>query len=414
MADRHLESPVTQEPGVRALGIEAPAPRFALVVVWTVITAFLTMQVVNILDETLTTVTIVCSVTVLPAILGLQLIHTLPRFRRVRAAYGRWTLSAQAMLTVGPALFLGWPWGGMGGFVGASMLLLLPRQVAVPAFGALIVAIGVETAHAGQDTVADVLYMMVSTLVTGIIVYSLTLLSDLALAVHEAQEDIARVAVIRERLRFARDLHDLLGFTLSAVTLKSELAHAMVNRSPERARAELESIVELSRQALWDVREVARSYRSMSLLTELSSARSVLSAAGIDAHLRVDCGRLSGRADTVLATVLREGVTNAIRHSKASRCTIEAVAQDGMITLRLANDGVPPRLRKSGRCHPEQLTQGNGGLCNLALRLTEVGGTFSAGVREDGWFHLEASAMSDAHEAPAPGEEASDEEKTRG
>ncbi|MFF3608600.1 sensor histidine kinase [Streptomyces sp. NPDC002463] len=414
MTDRYTESPVRQEPGVRVLGIEAPAPRFALVVVWTVIAAFLTMQVVDILNEGITAVTVACSATVLPAILGLQLVHTLPRFRRLRARYGRWTLLGQALLTVVPVLLLGGPWGGMGGFTGASMLILLPRRVALPAFGALIVAIGVGTAHTDQGTFVNVLYMMMSTLVTGIIVYSLTLLSDLTLAVHEAQEDITRVAVIKERLRFARDLHDLLGFTLSAITLKSELAHTMVNRSPERARAELESIVELSRQALRDVREVARSYRSMSLLTELSSARSVLSAAGIDAHLRVDCGRLSGSADTVLATVLREGVTNVIRHSKASRCTIEAVAQEGVISLRLANDGVPPRLRELGRCRPEQLVRDNGGLSNLAVRLSEVGGAFSAGVREDGWFHLEASAAADAHEAPVPDADASDDESLVG
>lgn len=414
MTDRPMESPVRHEPGVLVLGIEAPAPRFALVVVWTVIAAFLTMQIVDILNQGLTAVTIACSVTVLPAILGLQLIHTLPRFRRLRARYGRWTLLGQALLTVVPVLLLGGPWGGMGGFTGASMLILLPRRVAVPAFGALIVAIGVGTAHSGQGTVVDVPYMMMSTLVTGIIVYSLTLLSDLTLAVHEAQEDITRVAVIKERLRFARDLHDLLGFTLSAITLKSELAHTMVNRSPERARAELESIVELSRQALRDVREVARSYRSMSLMTELSSARSVLSAAGIDAHLRADFGRLSGSADTVLATVLREGVTNVIRHSKASRCTIEAVAQEGVISLHLANDGVPPRLRELGRGRPLQLARDTGGLSNLALRLSEVGGTFSAEVREDGWFHLEASAPADAHEAPAPDADAADDERLVG
>ncbi|WP_280701146.1 histidine kinase [Kitasatospora sp. GP82] len=383
---------------MRVLGIEAPAPHFALGVVWTVIAAFLTMQIVDILEEAITPFTVTCCLTVLPATIGLQLVHTLPRYRRIRAGYGRWTLLAQALLTVVPSLFLGWPWGGMGGFVGASMLLLLPLRAALPAFGALIAAIGLGTALTAHGTLTNVLYMMVSTLVTGIILYSLSLLANLTLAVHEAQEDIARVAVIKERLRFARDLHDLLGYSLSAITLKSELAHTMVNRSPDRARAELESIVELSRQALCDVREVARSYRSMSLLTELSSARSVLSAAGIDAHLRVECGRLSREADTVLATVLREGITNVIRHSKASQCTIEAVAQHGATSLRLANDGVPTRERERDRDHQDRLSRGSGGLGNLAARLAKVGGTLSSGVREDGWFHLEAAIAAEPHE----------------
>ncbi|MBB4924852.1 sensor histidine kinase [Kitasatospora kifunensis] len=397
-----------QEPGVQVLGIEAPAPRFALMVVWSVIAAFLTMQIVDILEQAVDAVTITCCLTVLPATVGLQLVHTLPRCRRVRAAYGRWTLLAQTLLTVVPALFLGWPWGGMGGFVGASMLLLLPLRAALPAFGCLTAAIGLGTAMQAHSSMGNVLYMVVSTLVTGVIVHSLTLLANLTLAVHEAKEDFARVAVIKERLRFARDLHDLLGYSLSAITLKSELAHAVTGHAPDRARAELESIVELSRQALRDVREVARSYRSMSLLTELSSARSVLSAAGIDAHLRVECGRLPADADTVLATVLREGITNVIQHSKASRCTIEAVARDGTTSLRLANDGVPARVKDDNRlegCRPDdedapnRLVRGNGGLNNLTARLASVGGTLSAGVREDGWFVMEAEISAPAQDA---------------
>lgn len=382
------------EPGVRVLGIEAPAPHFALLVVWAVIAAFFVMQIVDVLAEAVTSFTVICCLTVLPATIGLQLVHTLPRYRRLRTRYGRWTLLAQALLVIVPSILLGWPWGGMGGFVGASMLHLLPRRVALPSFAGLIVAIGLGTLLSGHGRPANVLYLVVSTLVTGIIVYSLTLLANLTLAVHEAQEDIARVAVIKERLRFARDLHDLLGYSLSAITLKSELAHTMVNRCPDRARAELESIVDLSRQALRDVRKVARSYRSMSLLTELSSARSVLSAAGIDAHLRVECGRLSGNADTVLATVLREGITNIVRHSKASRCTIEAVAQDGATRLRLVNDGVPTRDRSPG----DRLARGSSGLENLTARLAEVGGTLTSGVGEDGWFHLEATIPAESRE----------------
>ncbi|WP_344467739.1 sensor histidine kinase [Kitasatospora kazusensis] len=383
---------------MRVLGIDAPAPRFALTVVWSVIGAVFFMQIVDVLEEAVTPLTIACCLTVLPANIGLQLVHTLPRWRRIRARYGRWTLLVQVLLTVLPTAFLGWPWGGMGGFVGASMLQLLPLRAALPAFGGLILAIGLGTALEPHSSIGTVLYMAVSTLVTGVIAYSLSLLANLTLAVHEAQEDIARVAVIKERLRFARDLHDLLGYSLSAITLKSELAHAVLGRSPDRARAELESIVDLSRQALRDVREVARSYRSMSLLTELSSARSVLSAAGIDAHLRVECGRLSARADTVLATVLREGITNVIRHSKASRCTIEAVDQDGVISLRLANDGMPARDRDGLRDRQERPSRTDGGLDNLAARLAELGGTLSSGVREDGWFHLEADISAETPE----------------
>lgn len=112
--DDLVEHPGRPEPGVRVLGIEAPAPRFALTVVWTVLTAFLTMQIVNILDESVTPLTVSLCLTVLPATIGLQLFHTLPRFRRSRARYRHWTLLLQALLVTVPPLFLGWPWGGMG------------------------------------------------------------------------------------------------------------------------------------------------------------------------------------------------------------------------------------------------------------------------------------------------------------
>lgn len=366
-----------------ALGSHAPPPRFALAVVFTVMLGFFTMQVVDILDEGVNAVSVALCLTVLPMNVALQVAQTLPRHHRFREAYGRWVLLAQIVLVVVPCALLGWPWGGMGGFVCASALLVLPIRPAIAVFALLVVLIGVFTGiTAGFRTVA-VPYMTVSTVLTGIIVYSLIRLATLTVAVHDATGDFARVAVAKERIRFARDLHDLLGYSLSAITLKGELAYQLTERSPERAREELLSIVEISRQALADTREVARSYRSMSLLNELSSARSVLSAAGIEARLKVDYDRLSGPDDTTLATVVREGVTNVVRHSKASTCRIEATQQDGVVSLSIINDGV-------GEGCGTDVPVGGSGLDSLTARMARVGGRLSAEVRSDGCFHLVA------------------------
>ncbi|MDO0926664.1 histidine kinase [Streptomyces sp. TG1A-8] len=369
-------------PGLVALGTHAPPPRFALAVVFTVMTGFFAMQVVDILDEGITPVRLVTCVTVLPLTIVLQVAQTLPRLQRLRDCYGRWVLAAQVLLVVVPCLLLGWAWGGMGGFVGASALLVLPMRGAVPVFGLIVLMIAVSTGITeGFGTVA-VPYMIVSTLLTGIIVYSLIRLATLAIAVHEARDDFARIAITKERLRFARDLHDLLGYSLSAITLKGELAYQLVVPEPERAREELQSIVATARQALADVREVARSYRSLSLLNELSSARSVLSAAGIEAHVKVDYDRLVTEADTALATVVREGVTNVVRHSKATRCRIEVTQRDGVVSLRMDNDGVQS-------CPAGRAGRLDGcGLESLTARMAAVGGYFTAGPTPDGGFRI--------------------------
>ncbi len=364
-------------------GADAAPPRFALAVVFTVLAGFFTMQVVDILGAEVDPLTVLLCCTVLPANIAMIVVQVLPECRVFRERWGRWLLLAQFVLVTVPCLLLGWCWGGMGGFVGASVLLVLPTATAVPVFGLLVGMIVLGTGLHDGLSGPEMSYMGISTVLAGIIVCSLIRLANLTIAVHDARDDFARIAVTKERLRFARDLHDLLGYSLSAITLKSELAAQLVDMSPERAREELHGIVEISRQALADVREVASSYRSLSLLNELSSARAVLAAAGVKAHLKVDYDRLTREADTALATVVREGVTNAVRHSRASRCLIEALEDDGVVTLRIVNDGVP-RGSDDGK-----VSHGSG-LDSLAARVAAVGGRLTAGPTPDGCFHLVA------------------------
>ncbi|MFE5584647.1 sensor histidine kinase [Kitasatospora sp. NPDC056531] len=325
---------------------------------------------------------IVASLTFIAAS-ALQFVHCAPRMQCVRERYGRWTLLAQAVLTYVPLVFFGFAWGGMAGFLGSSVLLLLRGKRAGAAFGAVVVLSGVSGALLGIS-VAEAVYLTVATALTGLIVFGLTSLAQLVIEVRQAQQELARLAVTRERLRFARDLHDLLGYSLSAITLKSELTCRLVTVNPERALDELGGVLEISRQALADVRAVARGYRDMSLEREAVSARGVLAAADIEAQFDLGGIQPTGEADTVLATVLREGVTNLLRHSKAECCIVKGRVEGGRLRLTLSNDGVPERAVLG------DADRHGGGLDNLEVRLAKVGGRLSAGPDGRGWFHLVA------------------------
>ncbi|MEZ0065530.1 two-component system sensor histidine kinase DesK [Streptacidiphilus sp. MAP12-20] len=311
----------------------------------------------------------------------IQLLHSDRRLEHLRGRLMPWSLVLQGVLTYTPPLVFGIFWGGMAGFLGASGLLLLRPRWGWTLFGLVVAAAGVSGPLEGWSYLSDV-YIVVSTTLASLTLWGLTRLSLLVVQVQASQEELARVAVVRERLRFARDLHDLLGYSLSAIVLKSELTKRLVEGSPLDALNELDDILLVSRQALTDVRAVSRGYRQMSLAEEVEAAGSVLRAAGIRAQVDLGVRPPKGELDTILATVLREAVTNLLRHSKAEQCLIATCLEDGLIRLTIANDGVvaPPG-------------QGSGsGLQNLTVRLAEVGGRLAWEVEDDRWFFLRAVA----------------------
>ncbi|GAA1879123.1 sensor histidine kinase [Williamsia serinedens] len=158
----------------------------------------------------------------------------------------------------------------------------------------------------------------------------------------EADEQLA---VVAERERVARDVHDILGHSLTVMTVKTELAGRLVDIDPERAKAELAELHALSRQALAEVRSTVGSLRTPDLRTELASARSALTAAQIDADLPVAVDVTTARG-SLFAWVLRESVTNVVRHSGASRCVVE-LGQDRMV-VRDNGCGVPDHAFGNG------------------------------------------------------------------
>jgi len=138
-------------------------------------------------------------------------------------------------------------------------------------------------------------------------------------------------------LRLARDLHDLLGHSLSLITLKSELAGRLVAKESTRAAQEIREIELAARQTLREVREAVAGYRQPRLLSELDSARQLLQAAGIECSIEQAAGELPPSIDAVLAWTVREGVTNVIRHSKARRCFIWLTRENGTVHAEIIN-----------------------------------------------------------------------------
>jgi two-component system sensor histidine kinase DesK len=191
--------------------------------------------------------------------------------------------------------------------------------------------------------------------------------------------------VAEERLRFARDLHDLLGRSLSSIALKSELAGRLLPSAPDKAAAEVRDIEGVARKALREVREAVAGYRKPTLYEELDGARQILEAAGIACKIERNVGVLPNDIDAVLAWVIREGSTNVIRHSRAKHCKIRLIQEGGEIHAEITDDGVG--FSSEGN---ETFTNGSG-FSGLAERVAASGGKFKAKSLSGGGFSLRVS-----------------------
>ncbi len=181
----------------------------------------------------------------------------------------------------------------------------------------------------------------------------------------------AQLAVAEERLRFARDLHDVMGRNLSAIAVKSQLAEQLVRRGRPEAADEVAAIGALAGSSLAEVREVVRGYRAVDLRSELAGARSVLRAAGIDCTVTGEDVQLAEEAQVVLGWVVREAVTNVLRHGSGGTCTIDVRTTDREVALTVTNTA------------PGDVGSWGSGLTGLSERLAAAGGRLSAGRRDD-------------------------------
>ncbi|MGS2644104.1 histidine kinase [Streptosporangium sp. G12] len=343
-----------------------------------VLSGYGVLIVVNVLAERPHPVGLIGFAACVAVLVGVQIVHSLGEPRSWPGWLRKVTLAVQAVATALPLLWVGAPWGSMGGFLAGAVLLLVGgrwRWVLYAAVGAGVMLLSVLQGDVAEWTA----YLVISTLLTGLVVFGISSLSDLVAQVDRTRGELARMAVTQERLRVARELHALLGHELSVMIVKSELAHRLLPRSAERAKTEVAEVLEIARRAVADVRAVASGYRHMSFDAEVDSSVSTLAAAGIDTGVSVPADLVLGELDALLAVVLREAATNVLRHSDARRCTIEVVLEAGGVRLCVTNDGAPPEVLPAVR--------DDSGLGDLAARLRAVGGRLAAEVA-DGAFRL--------------------------
>ncbi|KJY46902.1 histidine kinase [Streptomyces sp. NRRL S-444] len=286
-------------------------------------------------------------------------------------------LSAQATIL---SLALGREWLVLFVYVAIASGAALPGEISrftVPGATALLAL----TAFAVPGGDAYLAGLLIPALMGGFAMVGIRAMIRTTMELREARATVAQLAANEERLRMARDLHDLLGHSLSLITLKSELAGRMLPAHPERAAQQVADIEQVSRQALVDVREAVSGYRRPTLPGELAGARTALAAAGVRADLPAEPGEdLPEEVESALAWSLREAVTNVVRHSGAQRCTVR------LETLQtLAGPVVELSVADDGAGGPS--VAGNG-LTGLTERLEAVGGTLSAGQTGKKGFRL--------------------------
>jgi two-component system, NarL family, sensor histidine kinase DesK len=294
----------------------------------------------------------------------------------LRAIHGG--LALLALLAATP-LALGAPhsFAALFVYVVAAAGLLLPARVAVPLFIVAAAALGVGFVAAGADSSSVAAYTL-NVLAVGAVTVAVGSLVRANRELREAREELARSAVYEERLRIARDLHDLLGHTLSLIALKTELATKLVERDSGRALDELREIQSVTRQALTEVRDAVQGYRRRSLADALRGAEAAMTAAGIDCRVDSLAADLPSEVETVLAWAVREASTNVVRHSGARACAITLETDATLVSLQVDDDG-PLADEESGD---------GSGLDGLTERARRLRGTLQTGARPGGGFRL--------------------------
>jgi two-component system sensor histidine kinase DesK len=235
--------------------------------------------------------------------------------------------------------------------------------IAVRWLGAIVLVVVVETLAVGLRIEAWIPATLLTLLIGGgNIAFAEKRRSDARLRL--ARDEVEHLAKVAERERIARDLHDLLGHTLSVIVLKSELAAKLTGRDPARAAAEIRDVERISREALAEVRRAVHGYRELTLEESLAQARQALLAGGVSFEADVARVTLDPKTEGVVALVLREAITNVVRHARASRCVVRMQPEHGLLVMTVADDGI------GGDARP------GAGMAGMRSRVEEQAGRF--------------------------------------
>ena len=296
-----------------------------------------------------------------------------------------WTLPptrrAVPILAVFALSFALWPWLGWGvgalwTYVGVVIATaLLPWRVTwISVFGLAGLALLFDVIGVGWNP--DVLWVPAIIASISLMMAAFMRSIDSLARMRMAQREVERLAAERERGRVARDIHDILGHSLTVITVKTELARRLVDADPERAKAELAEVEGLSRGALADVRATVAGFRGVSVSGELAAARVALAAADITLDAPATTDAVAPEHRELAGWVVREGVTNVVRHARATRCRIRL--ERGRVAVE--DDGVGPLAAEAGT-----------GLTGLRERVDAAGGRLSVGRSDLGGFRLEVT-----------------------
>jgi two-component system, NarL family, sensor histidine kinase DesK len=269
-------------------------------------------------------------------------------------------------------------WSGILVYCGVCAGWTLRWRFLVPvlfALGAFMVVSGVALGYAW----ADLGFLSFLTVALGFTMLAFRRLIATVIELRTARAEVARLATSDERLRISRDVHDILGHSLSVIALKAQVARRLMHTDPDAAAEAIGDVESVARESLAEVRAMVTGYRQRSLADELQGARDVLDAAGIALEVTRDSAVPAAPVDSLLAWTVREGVTNVLRHSRAHRCEISLESGNGGFTVAIVDDGVGGVANAGGS-----------GLHGLRERVGAAGGRVEAGPGERGGFRLQA------------------------
>jgi two-component system, NarL family, sensor histidine kinase DesK len=313
-----------------------------------------------------------------------------------------------AALTVLACVVYGSAWTPMWIYVSAATGMVLASVASRQR--AFLAVLGVSAAYLvccwiSHFGIGNTLAVLLPVVLIGLAMIGFRMQMTLMRELAEARGTVAKLAANEERLRLARDMHDLTGQSLSMITLKSELAAKRLAKLPSSAErdavlTDVGDIGRVSRQTLHDIREAVSGYRRPTLAIEVITARNALEAAGIelddDAGLTLRSGTFDPDAEAVLAWCLREAVTNVIRHSRARHCRIRLTERAGELSLEVTDDG-------RGFTSQDPDTPAGSGLRGVSERLSAVGGSLALGAAAPGHgFRLTATVPAGAMAEAGP------------